>query len=232
MTIERNVFPTRDELAQALAISVADDLIAGIEENGVASLAVSGGSTPAAFFAALGAREEIDWESVTVTLVDERWVDETSERSNAKLVRERLMSGPAAQAQLVPLYSGGDAPTADAVARTNTALLALPDRFDAVVLGMGGDGHTASFFPGGDTLDAALSAKGPLVAIEAPGAGEPRVTLTLPRLLSTRALYLHIEGEEKARVLDAALATGPVHAMPVRAVLSQGTVTVQLFWCP
>ena len=97
---------------------------------------------------------------------------------------------------------------------------------------MGNDGHTASFFPGGDTLQDALNSEGPVIAITAPGAGEPRVTFTLPRLLDTRALYLHIEGDEKAQVLDKALETGPVETMPVRAVLSQSHVPVSLFWCP
>jgi hypothetical protein len=83
-----------------------------------------------------------------------------------------------------------------------------------------------------ETLEAALSGDGPVIAIRAPGAGEPRVTFTLPRLLSTGALYLHIEGDEKAQVLDKALETGPVSTMPVRAVLSQSIIPVQLYWCP
>src|SRR5690606_24218232 len=103
--------------------------------------------------------------------------------------------------------------------------------FAAVILGMGNDGHTASFFPGGDTLDAALSEEGPVLAIRAPGAGEPRVTFTLPRLLRTDGLYLHIEGEEKAEVLEQALGEGPVADMPIRAVLRSGQ-TVTVYWSP
>jgi 6-phosphogluconolactonase len=96
---------------------------------------------------------------------------------------------------------------------------------------MGNDGHTASFFPGGDTLDAALTAEGPTLAIRAPGAGEPRITFTLPRLLETDGLYLHIEGDEKAQVLEAALGDGPVADMPIRAVLRSGA-PVTVYWCP
>ena len=232
MTIERNVFSTKDKLAEALADAVAENLVAGIGERGAGSLAVSGGSTPGKFFAALAGREDIDWDLVTVTLVDERWVDDTSDRSNARLVRETLLQGPAAAARFVPLFAGGTEPDAVGIDKANLAVAAVPMPFDAVILGMGNDGHTASFFPGGDTLQAALSDDGPLIAMRAPGAGEPRVTFTLPRLLETRALYLHIEGEEKARVLDKALETGPVDAMPVRAVLSQSIRPVQLYWCP
>ena len=232
MTIKRNVYSTKERLAEALASAVAENLIAGIEERGEATLAVSGGSTPKKFFETLARREDIVWDAVVVTLVDERWVDDNSDRSNAKLVKETLLQGAAANAQFVPLYAGGDEPDAEGIARANQAVAEISGTFDAVILGMGNDGHTASFFPGGDALDAALNDAGPLVAIRAPGAGEPRVTFTLPRLLDTKALYLHIEGEEKAQVLDEALETGPVDAMPVRAVLSQSIIPVQLYWCP
>jgi len=232
MTIARNVFATRDRLAEALAEAVAENLNGGLDERGKASLAVSGGSTPKRFFEVLGAREDVDWENVTVTLVDERWVDEGSERSNARLVRDNLLQGPASAARFVPLYAGTAEPDAAGIAETNEAVSRVPSPFDAVILGMGNDGHTASFFPGGDALEDALNADGPTLAIRAPGAGEPRVTFTLPRLLDTRALYLHIEGDEKAEVLDRALATGPVETMPVRAVLSQSHIPVSLYWCP
>ena len=96
---------------------------------------------------------------------------------------------------------------------------------------MGSDGHTASFFPGDDTLAEALAAQGPALAIRAPGAGEPRITLTLPYLLNTHGLYLHIEGEEKAGVLDNALGEGPIEDMPIRAVLRSGQA-VTVYWCP
>jgi 6-phosphogluconolactonase len=108
----------------------------------------------------------------------------------------------------------------------------VPQPFDAVVLGMGNDGHTASFFPEGDTLADALTADGPVVAIRAPGAGEPRVTLTLRALLASKALYLHIEGEEKLATLHQAEAEGPIEAMPVRAILRQAQTPLTIYWCP
>ena len=231
MTIERRSFADKPTLAKELAEAVADRIRTAIAERGVAAIAVSGGSTPGRFFQALGKTKDIEWSKVIVTLVDERWVDETSDRSNALLVNERMLQGPAAIARFFPLYSSGDMPTPDAVAKTNASLAALPLPFAAVILGMGNDGHTASFFPGGDTLAKALSEPGPALAIHAPGAGEARVTLTLPYLLNTDGLYLHIEGEEKAVVLDTALSEGPVEDMPIRAVLRSGS-TVTVYWCP
>jgi len=230
--IERRDYADRAELAKALAESVAEDLSAGLAERGTASLAVSGGSTPAKFFARLGKVKDIDWENVVVTLVDERWVDEISDRSNAGLVNETMLQGPAASAKFIPLYTGGDAPDPAAIDRTLANLESVPAPFDAVILGMGNDGHTASFFPGGDTLDAALTGSADALAIRAPGAGEPRVTLSLLRLLRTRALYLHIEGEEKAETLQRALGPGPVEDMPVRAVLRQEAVPLTIVWSP
>jgi 6-phosphogluconolactonase len=228
----RRSFGSKEDLALALAEAVADDINAGCSARGSAALAVSGGSTPGKFFGALGRRSDIDWSNVLVTLVDERWVPETESRSNAGLVNEKMLQGPAASARFIPLYAGGDAPDAAALQRTAAQIAVLPERFAAVILGMGNDGHTASFFPGGDNLAAALTGTDPVVAIRAPGAGEARVTLSLSRLLDTDALYLHIEGEEKAKVLEKALAEGPVEEMPIRAVLRQTRTPLTVYWSP
>jgi 6-phosphogluconolactonase len=225
----RRDFRDKQQLAEALAEAVAGNLKAGVKSRGAASIAVSGGSTPARFFKALSERTDVPWDKVTVTLVDERWVGETSDRSNGRLVRANLLQGRAAAATFVPLYQGGTTPDAYA---SGAAQRAVPQPFDAAILGMGNDGHTASFFPGGDTLDEALTAEGPVVAIRAPGAGEPRVTLTLKVLLASRALYLHIEGGEKVETLRKAEAEGPVEDMPVRAILRQTQTPLTIYWCP
>lgn len=232
MTPARHSYATKDELATALAEAVAQNLKDGIAARGSAVLAVSGGSTPARFFARLGKDRSVEWDKVFVTLVDERWVPETSNRSNAGLVNEKMLQGPAATAHFVPLFSGGDEPDSAALARTADEVRKLPAPFDAIVLGMGNDGHTASFFPGGDNLAAAITEPGPVVSMQAPDAGEPRVTLTLPRLLDTAALYLHIEGEEKAAVLERALGDGPVEELPIRAVLRQDRTPLTIYWSP
>lgn len=230
VSLETNFFDDADSLARALAGQVAADLKAGIALRGAATLAVSGGSTPKKFFAALS-RETLDWAKVTITLVDERWVDSSSDRSNAKLVSDLLLQNEAKAAAFISLWSGGDVPTPEAVAKTNANLAVLKLPFDAVILGMGNDGHTASFFPGGDTLHEALTNAGPALALNAQGAGEPRITLTLPFLLNSKAIYLHIEGPEKAATLDKAIAVGPIEDMPIRAVIRQTKVALSIYSC-
>ncbi len=218
MIAERKLFETKKKLAMGLAADVAAYLSNAITDRGKALLAVSGGTTPTLFFNFL-ARAKIDWGRVTVTLVDERCVPETDERSNAKLVRENLLEANAAAAKFVPLFGKGNA-----------------DRlgpFDVVILGMGNDGHTASFFPGGDHLAEALELEGSkrILTMSAPGVPEKRLTFTLPVLLDSGFLALHIEGAEKQKTLATAEGPGPVKDMPIRAVL-RAREPVVLYWCP
>jgi 6-phosphogluconolactonase len=226
-------FTDCDAQAQALAERVAERLRSALTERDRAVLAVSGGNTPKDFFARLSC-EKLDWARVDVTLVDERWVPETDARSNAQLVKSRLLQHAAGAARFVPLYTGDDTPEAGlAVAEARIDALPLP--FDAVVLGMGDDGHTASFFPGGDHLAEALDLDGRarVLPMRAPGAGEPRITLSLPALLDTRALYLLVTGATKRDVLaDARLGLGAAQHYPVRSVLSQTRAPLSVYWCP
>ncbi|MGO1078105.1 6-phosphogluconolactonase [Inquilinus sp. CA228] len=232
MPIARHDLSTPEALVNALADHVAAALTARLSRTDRAALAVSGGRTPTRFFEALS-KKPVEWSRVDVTLVDERWVGEDSDRSNAALVRQHLLQGPAAAASFVPLHI--DTPTPeDGMAQVTARIAALPLPFAAVVLGMGDDGHTASFFPGGDRLAQALDpAAGQLLeTMRAPAAGEPRITLTLPVLLAADTLCLHIEGAGKQRVLEAALVCGPAEAMPIRAVLTRSERPVEIFWCP
>lgn len=219
--------------AEALAERVAGQLRQALDRRGSAVLAVSGGTTPRDFFDRLS-REPLDWGRVHVTLVDERWVPDSDERSNARLVKTTLLQHAAGTAPFVPLYTGAATPEAG-LAEASARIAALPTPFDAVVLGMGDDGHTASFFPNGDHLAEALDLDGqaPVLPMHAPDAGEPRITLTLPTLLDTRALYLLVSGVRKRDILaDARLGLGAARHYPVRAVLAQQRVPVAVYWCP
>ena len=224
-------FATPQDLAEAQADAVAEALRAAIQDRGGATLAVSGGTTPVRFFRALATRA-LDWSKVTVTLVDERYAPPSSDRSNERLAREALLQGAAAQAHLIALYSDADSVEV-AAQRADLRMLEILFPIDVVVLGMGGDGHTASFFPDAENLDELLDplTRQAVFAVHAASAGEPRLTLALPRLASARMLVLHIEGRAKRTVLEAALAA-PDARLPVRRVLDAAETTPIVCWAP
>lgn len=227
-----NSFADGDALAQALASTVATRLAAACEARGKAVLAVSGGTTPARFFKALSFKN-LPWDKITVTLVDERFVPPASDRSNEKLVRETLLQNAAAKANFIGLYN--DAANANEGAkRAEAGIAKLGQPFDAVILGMGGDGHTASFFPGGDNLSEAISSdqRSLVLPMQAGGAGEPRLTLTLPVIVKARFVALHIEGADKKKTLETALGNGRTEDMPIRAVLRTEPIDLEIFWAP
>ena len=218
MIAARREFGDRLSLAASRARDVADKRAAAAARNPQALLAVSGGTTPTRFFERLSL-EPVDWDRVTITLADERCVPGSSERSNARLVRSHLLLNAAERARFVPLYR-------------NEGPAAALGRFDAVVLGMGSDGHTASLLPGGDTLAEALDPHGTrkVIRLKAPGL-EPRLTFSFPALIGSDFIALHIEGKEKAEVLARALEPGPVERMPIRAFLRHEHPLV-VYWSP
>jgi 6-phosphogluconolactonase len=227
MAYELHVFPDRAELAKTLAATIADKLAEAIAKRGAGFIAVSGGSTPGLLFAELS-RATIDWKKVTVTLIDERLVPADQPRSNAKLVADRLLQGPAKAATFVPLYHGTD-DGEEAASRARAKLGPLPWPLDVAVLGMGGDGHTASFFPDAADLTELLATDaGKLVLpVVAASAGEHRLTLTLGKIVEAGFLALHIEGAEKRQVLDRALSG---EKLPIRAALEAAPRPVEIFW--
>lgn len=229
--IHFEAFAERATLAATLAERIAAKLEQDMIRSGRASLAVSGGTTPARLLAALSA-QAIRWEHVDITLVDERWVPESSARSNMAMVRAQLSRGHARAARLVPLFTD-DATPADALDHVEGLLAQLALPLSVAVLGMGEDGHTASYFSQGDRLVEAIDpmARRRIISINAPAAGEPRITLTLPMLLSAAKLILHIEGEAKRRVFNHALEPGAVEDLPIRAVLHHAR-HLEVVWAP
>jgi len=225
-------FESSDALARALAAQIAASLAAAVAARGLASLVVSGGKSPIRLFELLR-EEKLDWSRVCIALADERWVDANDPDSNEKLLRDHLLRGPAAAARFHGLKNGAPTPDMGAVSAWET-FARVPRPFDAVVLGMGDDGHTASLFPGSPNLPPALNpaAVAGCVGMWAPVAPQPRLSLNLSALLDSRRVVLLISGAGKWRTFLAAGAPGPIEDMPVRAVLRQTRTPLQVMWAP
>ena len=214
-----------DDLADAAADAIEAALQGALDARGRASLVATGGRSPGPVYDRLS-RADLDWAHVAVTLSDERHVDVNSPNANARLLRERLFVDRAAAAQFLPLTD-----YAEGVLRK-----LLP--FDAVMLGMGEDGHIASLIPGSPVLAQGMAPDGEALTAESPeGFGSPpvaRITLTLSALLQSRAIFLLIAGEAKRQVFlrAANLEDRAGEDLPVRAILKQDRAPVRVLWTP
>ncbi|MGY6536209.1 MAG: 6-phosphogluconolactonase [Pararhodobacter sp.] len=226
MTMTLHEYPDADMLALALAKRLAADLRAALERRERALFVVPGGNSPGPVFDMLAAAS-LDWGRVDLVLSDERWVPRDHPRSNSALVNRRLMRGKPAAARMIPLHLDAPVPDAAVVAQLARGLApALP--VDVALLGMGGDGHTASLFPGAPELAAALATDAPpVLATNPPGQPEPRVTLTAPVLGGAFVTHILITGPEKRKALEAARNADPM-LHPVAAFLG----TAQVHWAP
>ncbi|MCR5874209.1 6-phosphogluconolactonase [Phenylobacterium sp. J426] len=216
-------YPSAAAAGDACARAIADALKAALRLRGRASLVATGGRSPGPVFDALAhapLAEALDWARVVVTLSDERCVEPTSPDANARAVRERLLVGPLRKAHFLPLWP-----------KPEPAALAALMPFDAVMLGMGEDGHIASLIPGDPGLEAGLTTDQPVVDVPA-GLGKPplaRVSLSLPAVAEARAVFLLIAGEAKREVLSRVQAG---EDLPVGRLLSRARVPVRIFWSP
>ncbi|MCX7053453.1 MAG: 6-phosphogluconolactonase [Proteobacteria bacterium] len=224
-----HAFSSGEALARDLANVVTAALKRRLAAAGAAGLVVSGGRTPAAFLRELASRE-LDWANVFVTLADERCVPVDGPASNLRLVREAFANSPASLAMLADI----DATATNAAARWSEALVRIPRPFAAVILGMGDDGHFASLFPGMPGLAAALNPSQTATVVDGVAPVEPkaRLSLTLPALLDTDLLVLHVTGYSKLKTLQRASCPGSVIEMPVRALLEQRQVPLEIYHAP
>jgi 6-phosphogluconolactonase len=224
-------FSGPEEVAEALAAEVAALVQKGVAERDAASLIVPGGRTPGLFLSKLSHRA-LAWDRVQVTGSDERWVDASSPDSNEGLVRRTLIANAAAAATFVSLYTGAASPEAGlAEAETRVAAMARP--FDAVVMGMGDDGHFASLFPGEPALEIGLDLDASALCVPArgPAGGPPRLSLTLSALAKARHIYILATGADKREVWQASADQSPA-ILPAAALHRLTGTPVDFMWCP
>jgi 6-phosphogluconolactonase len=216
MPIEERFFSALEMGAQALANDLAAELRDAVSVRKKALIAVSGGYTPKLVFEYLR-QLNVNWGRVTITLTDERWVSTDHPDSNEGLVRTSLLQGPAAGATFIPLFGGEDSPEAGRPA-CEARLKTLPLPFDAVFLGMGDDGHFASFFPGDPAVKTRIGRCVPIPGMES---RRPRMTLTVPTILSARKIFLLFSGAGKRSVYNKAMNVESSEDIPVRRILRQ-----------
>lgn len=227
MALAIKEFATRDALMQAAAHRVADALQQAILKYGSACAALSGGTTPSAAYRLLAAIP-LDWPRITFALVDERFVPPNSEGSNEAMAREALRSALSAGARFLPMYS--PARDADEAARVADAAYRQL-RIDMAVMGMGEDGHTASWFANADKLNEALDLTNPRTVIALRATGAPgsadRLTVTRAALARAGAIILLITGAKKRVRLESSFAG---EWAPVSALFAPEMPSPEVFW--
>ena len=230
-------FENRSHLLTALTAECQDILSESISKHGSATLLVSGGSTPAPLYEALS-KTELTWKKIKVALVDERWVDAQHAASNEALIKRSLLINNAKAASFTGMKTS-DQRASKGQSEAESRYRALPQPFTVAIIGMGNDGHTASLFPhatglknalnvDNEQLTASINAKPSAVT----GPNTERMSMTIAGLLKCERLIILLSGEDKLAVFDQAMKPGPVEDMPIRALLNQDKVPVEMYWAP
>lgn len=220
-------FSDKNELDTALAKSIVHDINKAIATKGSAYLLFSGGSTPKGLFQKL-ASELLDWNHITIGLVDDRMVAEDSEFSNAAMLKKLFINEIAGgkKPHFLPLVYQTD----NDEMNLNTATeqlnqIGLPD---VVVLGMGNDGHFASLFPGDPASEQSLLNINTADLLYSRAVQFPnlRITHSWNFLKKAAKLYLHITGNEKKDLIR----TQHKVKLPIDSVLNDKSLTLEIFW--
>lgn len=234
MIIER-LFDTREALVTALQEQCETALREAVEDRGEATFMVSGGSTPEVLYKSMS-HLDLPWESIYVALVDERWVDADHARSNEAFVARSLVQHKAAATNLIGMKNTASS-AQEGLDDCEAAYQQLAQPFDITILGMGPDGHTASWFPHAEGLQTALTTTQLCAAVTAhqsdvTGEEVNRMTLSLHGVLQSKAMILLLTGQDKLDVFRKAQAGDDVAEMPIRALLQQDQLPLTLYWAP
>ncbi len=196
-------------------------LTQSIDENGRASMAVSGGRTPVDLFEAVS-KLKLDWSKVDLTLVDERWVEVKHKDSNESLVKKHLMKNNASKVSFTSLM-GSSKSAKDGQAECEKSLQSIKQPFDVIILGMGNDGHTASLFPCCEELNEAMDPSNSqrCIATTPKNAPYERMSLTYAAIKSAKNLILHLNGSDKLTTLELAMSCKDAKKMPIFAFIEK-----------
>jgi len=229
VTNERRVLvhPDKQSLGASVAARFITKIIDVIDEQGSASVVVSGGSVSTLVLAAInasGARDSVDWANVSFWWADERWVDAESADRNDKQAGIDLLDHIGVPAENVHRFAAvGELPSLEAAAAAYQAELRAhaqgddeSPRFDITLLGVGPDGHIASLFP--DHPQVKATEPTVLTITDSPKPPPERLTLSLPAINNSQRVWVILSGAEKASSLGLALAGAGADQVPVAGV--------------
>ncbi len=230
-------FEQRNHLFIALVAECQDVISEALSKHGVATLLVSGGTTPAPLYEALS-KTDLNWKKIKIALMDERWVDQSHSASNEALIKRSLLINNAKNAEFIGMKTLAETAAAGQ-SETEERYRKLPQPFSLAIVGMGNDGHTASLFPHAQGLSEALNPDNQNLTAainatqsEVTGPNTERLTLTLSALMKAERIVILFSGEDKLAVFSAAQKPGAVEDMPIRALIHQERVPVELYWAP
>lgn len=221
------------ELADAVAGDIQFVIESAIDARGSAVIALAGGKTPLPAYEKL-AKAKLDWKRVTIIPSDERIVPLGDPLSNVTALGKTFIPKGARVIPVVPKATDDY----KAAGRSADALMQdLHWPLDLCMLGVGGDGHTASIFPGPDFDEAlngprerrALGVMPDPLPLEAPVA---RVTLSRAGIITARALLIAVTGDAKRKVIEDAISEGAGSPYPIGRVLADVELPVDIHWAP
>ncbi|WP_299980424.1 6-phosphogluconolactonase [uncultured Pseudoteredinibacter sp.] len=231
-------FKSREEMQAAVQTLVMLSINTAQQERGAALLALSGGSSPQVLYESL-AQQNLDWKNIHIALVDERWVDPAHSASNEGFLKRCFAHLNCADVDIVGLKNQADS-VVEGLAESEERYRSFESAFDFALLGMGIDGHTASWFPHAEGLTDALSddadSQNLLCAVQAKqsdvtGPYTERITLTKRAVLNAKTVVLMISGQEKFDVYQKAKKASPKDH-PVAALLQQRDKDIRIFYAP
>ncbi len=225
-------FADREQFNEALTQRLADSLQSASLSQAHVLLGLSGGTTPMPAYRALS-QKELAWNRIRLLLVDERWVANTHADSNERNIREAFAGNAVAEKNIVGLWSD-KADLESAAIAADQKLAAINEVMDIVVLGMGEDGHFASFFPTGKEFNNAISTTGSRFVLPISPmpdhAPHPRLTMSLAYIQRAKRIILAITGEKKRLVLKQAIAEGDARRLPIAALFKTNSPAVEIYW--
>jgi len=221
--------PDNDNLGMDLASCFGLIVKETLKSKKRISAAFSGGNSPKLFLDHIN-KLKIPWESIDITLVDERWVDNKSLHSNEFLLKKFLLKNDAIKSNFIPFMNSDKDILSGQKKIEKNLLSSISWPLDIVILGMGIDAHTASLFPMNQNLDIAYDRQNKNKTICSFSENHPydRITLTANAIEDSQNLFLHICGVDKLKILEKAFELKDEKLMPIFKFLERD---ITIFWC-